>query len=66
MPLFDSHIFSSATNANDVFQYDVTADGKRFLAISEHGRRVFSPSHRGDELAGRVKAVTWGQPAFLR
>ena len=33
VPLFDSHILNSVAT-NSVFQYDVTADGKRFLVVS--------------------------------
>jgi hypothetical protein len=34
MPLFDSHIPSLGTNINNMFQYDVTADGKRFVVVT--------------------------------
>ena len=43
VPLFESHIFGSANDLNDVFQYDVTADGKRFLVIVNAADAVSSP-----------------------
>jgi Tol biopolymer transport system component len=41
--LFESHIFGSANNVYDVFQYDVTADGKRFLVIVNAAGAVSAP-----------------------
>jgi hypothetical protein len=35
--LFDSHLVLSGNAANSVFQYDVTADGKRFVVVQSAG-----------------------------
>src|SRR5262249_62278616 len=40
VPLFDSHIVPSAYG---VFEYDVTADGKRFLVVTIGADAVSSP-----------------------
>jgi eukaryotic-like serine/threonine-protein kinase len=42
-PQFDPHIYGSAAGNQDVFQYDVTADGKRFLVITPGGGSGSSP-----------------------
>ena len=34
VPLFDSRIVAPGTNVENLFQYDVTADGKRFLVVT--------------------------------
>ena len=34
MPLFDSHMVAPGTNIDNLFQYDVTADGKRFIVVT--------------------------------
>jgi eukaryotic-like serine/threonine-protein kinase len=33
-PLFESHIVATGTNLDNVFQYDVTGDGQRFLVVT--------------------------------
>jgi hypothetical protein len=36
VPLFDSRMSASGTNVDNLFQYDVTADGKRFLVVTNN------------------------------
>jgi len=43
IPLFDSHMLSPGTTINDTFQYDVTADGKRFLVVTNGDGAASSP-----------------------
>ena len=43
IPLFDSHMLSPGTTINDTFQYDVTADGKRFLVVTNGDGTASSP-----------------------
>jgi hypothetical protein len=42
-PLFDSHISGNGGSNQDPFQYDVTADGKRFLVMTPAGGAASSP-----------------------
>jgi len=43
IPLFDAHMVAPGGTVNDVFQYDVTADGKRFLVVTSAARAASSP-----------------------
>src|SRR5262249_44864528 len=43
VPLFDSHMVPPGTNVDDVFRYDVTADGKRFLVVTNNPTAAAAP-----------------------
>jgi Tol biopolymer transport system component len=42
VPLFESHILATPTT-NGVFQYDVSADGKRFLVVTDNADAATPP-----------------------
>jgi hypothetical protein len=60
VPLFDSHIVPAGSIAAVSFQYDVTADGKRFLVATSGAGAASSAANRGGELAGETEEMTSG------